>query len=258
MKKIILLTAIITLTINVLYAQNKQPINNLTALAKVWGFLKYYHPDAANGKPDWDKELIRMIPLAESAPSQNAFNALITHWYHSLPKAKLSHNVTQIKNDTIVRIFDETAISHFGISKYLVNELIRLYLYHLPGPSKYITNKSENHVLDYIAHIEEPFTNPAFPDKAYRLLALFRYWNIINYFYPYKNINAPNWDSVLPEFIPQFMACNDANEYRKTFLRLTTSLKDSHSSLWDVKPQAQQEMSPRRNIPEGSKLTLPR
>ena len=30
----------------------------LFATAKVWGFLKYYHPSVAKGEFDWDSQLI--------------------------------------------------------------------------------------------------------------------------------------------------------------------------------------------------------
>ena len=39
-------------------------------------------------------------------------------------------------------------------------------------------------------------------DWRYRLLALYRFWNIIEYWYPYRNLIDEEWDSVLAEFIP--------------------------------------------------------
>jgi carboxyl-terminal processing protease len=217
--------------------KDQQQVNNLATLAKVWGFLKYYHPDAARGNPDWDKELVRMIPLVKAAGSKEAFNKLIADWYASLPKAPLSSSVTQIKNDTIVRTFDEKDIAAFGVSRSLTEEFTRLYLYHLPDSSRYITDHYKQYKLDYISHREDPYTSPAFPDEEHRLLSLFRYWNIIEFFYPYKKINTGNWKKVLPDFIPQFIKCDDSTGYRKTFLLLTTQLKDSHSFFsngnWD-------------------------
>jgi hypothetical protein len=229
MKKFFSVFIFAFLTSITLHTQTVLQINNLAALAKVWGFLKYYHPDAAKGNPDWDKELVRMIPLAKSEATEDAFNKLITDWFHSLPKAKLSATITQLKSDSIERIFDENDIAHFGVPKPLADELTLLYLYHKPASSKYITNRVEGHTLDYIKHKEEPFATPALPDEEHRLLALFRYWNIINYFYPHKKSNAPNWDEVLTEFIPRLIAAKDSTKYRETFLVLTTRLKDSHS-----------------------------
>src|SRR5678815_5215483 len=61
MKKFLSVFIIAVLTNITLHAQTNQQIKNLATLARVWGFLKYYHPDAAKGNPDWDKELVRMI-----------------------------------------------------------------------------------------------------------------------------------------------------------------------------------------------------
>ncbi|NCC08413.1 MAG: hypothetical protein EOM30_10355 [Clostridia bacterium] len=46
-------------------------------------------------------------------------------------------------------------------------------------------------------------------DTGMKLLALFRYWNIVKYFYPYKDITGENWDDVLREMLPQFVVGSD-------------------------------------------------
>ncbi|MBK8829187.1 MAG: hypothetical protein IPO26_21655 [Saprospiraceae bacterium] len=40
----------------------------------------------------------------------------------------------------------------------------------------------------------------------FRLLTLYRYWNIIQYYFPYKNLIEEDWKNVLEEFIPKFIA----------------------------------------------------
>ncbi|HEY8783493.1 MAG TPA: S41 family peptidase [Mucilaginibacter sp.] len=220
-----------------LYAQNKQEVKNLASFAKVWGFLKYYHSEIAKGNPDWDKELIRMIPIIKVEPNNDAFAKSITAWYNTLPKARLASTITQKENDSIMHVFDEKDIRRFGVPGNLKDELTKLYLYHLPDSNKFITDRYKQIHFDHIIHNEDPFFKPAFPDEEHRLLALFRYWNIINYFYPHKKLNAPHWDNVLERFIPLFINTNNADEYRKAFLMLTAQIKDSHSFFgqeeWD-------------------------
>ena len=50
-----------------------------------------------------------------------------------------------------------------------------------------------------------------FPNAEYRLLALFRYWNVINYFFPYKHLIGDSWNTVLTRYIPKFEANKDAS-----------------------------------------------
>ena len=52
---------------------------------------------------------------------------------------------------------------------------------------------------------EDPYKDLLYPDTGYRLLALFRYWNIIQYFSPYKYIIGEDWNHVLDELIPKFI-----------------------------------------------------
>jgi len=237
MKKLSTLLLILIINALSLHAQTQQQTKNLAAFAKVWGFFKYYHPSVANGNPDWDAELLKMVPQIKALPNDAAFNEAITSWYKTLPEAKLSPTITKLQGDTVMHVFDERDIKHFGINDDLQRQLTKLYLYHIPDSNKFIGNMYNGHRLDYIYHNENPYTEPAYPDEPHRLLALFRYWNIINYFYPDKKINAGNWDEVLPLFIPKFIVAANVEEYRRTFLMLTAQLKDSHSFFsqkeWD-------------------------
>jgi hypothetical protein len=45
-------------------------IENLVTLGKVWGFLKYYHPQIAAGKYQWDYALFRILPHVLEATSR--------------------------------------------------------------------------------------------------------------------------------------------------------------------------------------------
>ncbi|OOQ60814.1 S41 family peptidase [Mucilaginibacter pedocola] len=229
MKKITAIIAVLLLGAAVLKAQSKQQIENLTAYTKVWGFLKYYHPSAAKGQPDWDAEYIKNVPAINKIAERGAFDKFITEWYNSLPKAKLSGEVTRLQGDSVIKVFDEKDIARFGIPKVLQKSLEELYLYHLPDSSKYINDFDGRYKYDHVFHNEDPMAAPLYPDEAHRLLALARFWNIVNYFYPHKKTNAPGWDEVLVEFIPKFKEARNADEYREAFLQLTTRIHDSHS-----------------------------
>ena len=51
---------------------------------------------------------------------------------------------------------------------------------------------------------DEPYADMAFPTVEYRLLALFRYWNVVNNFFPYKHLIGDSWNTVLTRYIPKF------------------------------------------------------
>jgi hypothetical protein len=79
-----------------------------------------------------------------------------------------------------------------------------------------------------VAQKDKPYADMEFPSVEYRMLALFRYWNVINYFFPYKKLIGESWDTVLPRYIPKFEANKDAADYQMTVRELVTEMRDSH------------------------------
>ncbi|MBX7220473.1 MAG: hypothetical protein K1Y36_11050 [Blastocatellia bacterium] len=82
---------------------------------------------------------------------------------------------------------------------------------------------------------DRAYETMTFPDENYRLLALFRFWNATNYFFPYKHLVESPWKTVLTEFIPRFMANQNQIEYQRTLAELSTRLQDSHSVVYPMK-----------------------
>ena len=78
---------------------------------------------------------------------------------------------------------------------------------------------------------EPEYKNFEYPSEEYRLLGLFKYWNIIEYFYPYKYLTDQNWDSVLKEMIPKIRNTPNKKEYHLTLEELIAKLDDTHASI---------------------------
>jgi C-terminal processing protease CtpA/Prc len=75
---------------------------------------------------------------------------------------------------------------------------------------------------------DKPYADMQFPSIEYRMLALFRFWNVINHFFPYKNLIGDSWETVLPRYIPKFEANKDAVDYQLTVRELVAEIRDSH------------------------------
>ena len=78
---------------------------------------------------------------------------------------------------------------------------------------------------------DEPYADMVFPTVEYRLLALFRFWNVVNYFFPYKHLIGDSWNTVLARYIPKFEANKEAVDYQLTVRELVTEMRDSHGVL---------------------------
>ena len=73
-----------------------------------------------------------------------------------------------------------------------------------------------------VSQKDKPYAEMQFPNVEYRLLGLFRYWNVVNFFFPYKKLIGDSWDTVLQRFIPKFEANKDIADYQLTVFELST------------------------------------
>ena len=69
------------------------------------------------------------------------------------------------------------------------------------------------------------------PSLEYRLLGAFRYWNAINYFYPYKSLMGEDWNAVLAWAIPKFENARDSLQYALATAELVSRIHDSHGTV---------------------------
>jgi len=65
-------------------------------------------------------------------------------------------------------------------------------------------------------------------NRQFRLLSLFKYWNVIEYFFPYKYQMDKNWDLVLRESILKFLNPISESDYHLAMLELIVNINDSH------------------------------
>jgi hypothetical protein len=92
-------------------------------------------------------------------------------------------------------------------------------------------NPSFDHELSY--------SKWPYPDAGYRLLALYRFRNMVQYFYPNRDImsddpaNQPGyWNSVLAEFIPRIGLSTGATDYQQQLMQFIARIHDTHANLW--------------------------
>lgn len=199
-------------------------IKGLTALAQLWGFLKYHHPSVAAGLYDWDAELMKRIPAVQNAPNDEEWKNMLDAWIDSLPP------VTPLPDKTLPSLEVQSA-PHYGElfnTQYFLPQTIEKIRYILDNAQ--ITSNHyvsiDHGMIDFSG--EKAHNTASLPDTCHRLLALFRHWNIVNYFFPYRNLCDQKWAEVLPEMIPEFIHTKDALAYYKACQKLHAKIDDSH------------------------------
>lgn len=202
---------------------------NLATLGKVWGFLKYHHPAVTRGDYNWDYELFRILPKILAAENRNLANSMLSAWIESFGKIEKGEaaniDATKIKLNP-----DLFWINAKGLGSKLANQLNELKTAKRGEESYYVELAPK--VGNPVFNNEKPFATMKYSDAGFRLLSLFRYWNIIRYYFPYRHLIEENWENVLVEFLPKFADAADELEYKKAVLALIARIHDTHAFIW--------------------------
>jgi carboxyl-terminal processing protease len=224
-KKIILIFILIGSQFG--FSQELKEIEKLSSLCKTWGFLKYYHPNVSKGDYNWDEQLLIILPKVEQAKNREELSKVYLDWIESLGTVKVCKTCNELSDQ---KYFDKNfdlswTQSTESFTDELTNKLEYIENNRFQGNSYYVTSTN-------IGNIEiknEPkYDNFAFPNENYRLLSLFKFWNTVEYFYPYKYLTNQNWNKVLNEMIPKFISAKNATEYHLAMLEAVVKLDDSH------------------------------
>ena len=81
------------------------------------------------------------------------------------------------------------------------------------------------------AQRDSTYDDMQYPSAEYRVLAAFRVWAVINYFFPYKELMGEDWDEVLRQSIPRMEGAKDALDYNLAVAEMVTHIHDSHGSV---------------------------
>jgi len=214
-------------------------IRNLATLGKVWGFLKYHHPAVTGGLHHWDYELFRIVPQILEAADTEAAVAAILAWVQRLspieecaPCANLNSSDLYLPPN-VDWIGDATLL---GLD--LSQALETVYRNRKPLARQFYVSLASN-VGNPIFDNELSYGTGRFPDSGYQLLALFRFWNMVQYFYPNRDImsddpaQAPEyWNRVLEEFIPRITLAPAPVSYHQELMRFIAKINDTHANLW--------------------------
>ena len=204
-------------------------VSNLVTLARVWGMLKYHHPAVTSGQRQWDYDLFRILPAILAAADRADANDAILAWIDKLgPVAPCSPCVAAPAGDLSIRpaldwIHDRELLggplSERLESVYANRTGKQFYVSAVPGTG----NPSFDHELAY--------SKITFPDSGFQLLALFRWWNILQYWAPDRDVAGQDWPAVLADFIPKLALAKDWEAYELTLFELIGKANDTHANL---------------------------
>ena len=199
-----------------LTALSATQVANLAKLAKVWGFLKYHHPAVTAGQRHWDYELFRILPRVLAAADGVAANQAISAWIAGLGAVAACTRCAGV--DTTLQYMAASLdwlADEALLGKELSQTLQAVYRNrNIASKTFYVSQAAD--AGNPIFENEPAYPNLKLPDSGYQLLALFRYWNMVQYFYPYRDVMADDpaqartyWDGVLRDCVKNVARTRD-------------------------------------------------
>src|SRR5262249_11282378 len=153
-----------------------------------WGFIKYHHPALAAGKRHWDYDLFRFLPDILKAADRAAANAATVKWVASLGDVPAcTACATLPAAETIhLRPHVDWLYSEAALGRDLSRALQNIYR-NRPAGKQFFVSLAPN-VGNPNFDIEPSYDRIRPPDAGFQLLGLYRYWNIIRYWTPGRDV----------------------------------------------------------------------
>jgi len=224
MKKTLLIIIIFLLLTKIGKSQNNEAV--LINFIKVWGVLKYYHPEFQKGSIDYKSFFLNNYNAINNIGSKKQFNNFLDSIFSSLEAVrKLKKPYKYFPKDTTYNNLSFSWIKHSSIindkNKDCLNSIIENYK---PYKGVAVENEMGENALKSFKYI---YKNKLIKENE-SVLLLSTYWNAVNYFYPHKAIIDENWDSLLIENISIFKQSKDLKTAYINLAKLTVKVNDSH------------------------------
>lgn len=205
-------------------------VNNLATLGKVWGFLKYYHPNIVKGDYNWDNELFRVLPKILKTTDFESRNKILLDWVLSLGNVRATTTKENaVRTEKVKMEPDLGWIESKALGGELAKKLNDIKNSHREPDSYYVGLTA---VGNPEFKNERAYKKISYPDAGMQLLSLYRYWNIINYYFPYKYLISENWEEILGSSISPFVSAKNETEYKLAVLSLIAKVHDTHANIW--------------------------
>jgi C-terminal processing protease CtpA/Prc len=182
------------------------------------------------GEANWDYELFRALPSVLEAPNREGGRRAISGWISRFGEPEPCAPCVQPVTDPVIAADIDWIRDRELLGGELSEQLQRIYERRPPDGDRYYAAQP--------TQVANPdFSNEAaypasLPDAGYRLLAVYRFWNIIEYWFPYRDLLDTEWERVLEEFVPRVLDVQSDFEYQRVMMELIAQVDDTHANLW--------------------------
>ena len=238
---------------------------NLVALARLYGYLRYFHPSDEAAACDWEQFLREALAPVEGAEDAEQLAAALAAAVAPVAPAAVVRAVPidggctpKREGDNGVQAGESTAWFHCGVGTmanhgvYQSNRLTWDVAADTPEHVSPIGACIEREIAPGVwccvplalyrdaagtlprAVVSVPpaddaaFVRPSGDDRATRLIGVIIAWNVFQHFYPYFDVVRTDWEAVLPDALREAAEDRDAADFHETLEKLVAKLEDGH------------------------------
>lgn len=228
-------------------AASDDSTSRLMDLARVWVTADYFHPYLAYKNIEWDSALITELPKIREARTKeelaDAYNRLLSVLEDKLTVAYVGDKGHLGSGETLTlqrrrfhhglaRDDGSSSIFYSGWATKSVAETPQIRTLELLNGLRVDIRISEP-AMDasvMFANRKRAALEETYPSEPARVLAAFRLWGAVHYFYAYKDLIDEDWDNIFAGYITKFVAAKDAREFHLAIAELVSHLSDSNAS----------------------------
>jgi C-terminal processing protease CtpA/Prc len=208
---------------------NEQQLDTLVLTAKVWGFAKYHHPAVTRGTQHWDFALLRQLPKLLDSRSAADTQRMLVAWIDSLGPVAPCKSCTTTDAKWAVKPSLEWLDDAKLLGPQLRTRLKSIYVNRRGGEQFYVRLAANVSNPEFMNEPSYPDVNV--PDGGFQLLTVFRFWNMVEYWFPYRDLIDEDWDAVLRDSLARVGTAQDRATFRREVAALVARADDGHANV---------------------------
>jgi C-terminal processing protease CtpA/Prc len=225
---------------------------SLQAFAKLFGYVRHFHPSDGAKETDWDEFAIAGVKRVEPAKTSEELAAVLRGLFADMAPGVRIWTVGQLSpaGPPVSSANEMVWWNHHGFGAGRSKGLYRSSLERAELAPGRMTAVRE--VLQGGVECIVPLQVPAIGSKtlpsstgwkaseewtrsgnarATRLASVIMVWNVMQHFYPYFDVVKTDWELILPLALDRAANDNDQREFANTLRMMAVALKDGHGSV---------------------------
>ena len=232
-----------------------QGLTNLTAFARLYGYVRFFHPSDQAALTDWENFAIDGARAVEDAASLNDLELRLKKLFQPVaPTVRIFPSASHPEASLLPKAAELIRYRHYGVGLPTTTVSFNIYKSErvkspageapmpepftaalVPGLSASVPVALYVDSEGTLPHAPKPGAAPLYErhveDRATRLAGLIIAWNVFQHFYPYFDVAKTDWPAELPKALRTAATDAGADDYGKTLSRLVAALKDGHGRV---------------------------